>query len=168
MAKNLPANAGDARDVGSIPGLRRSPRELNGTHSSILAWRILWTEEPGRLQSMGSQRVGHGRAQQQKCSSVCQGCFFRIYYIAAAPRNRVPKPIPKTSGNRAVPGSFSHQQPLTKHPPGETCFPCCGIHQRQDRELELHCSVISYALPPHGLQPTRLSVHGILQARILE
>jgi len=30
------------------------------THSSILAWRILWTpEEPGRLQSMGSQRVGH-------------------------------------------------------------------------------------------------------------
>ena len=29
------------------------------THSSILAWKILWTEEPGRLQSMGSQRVGH-------------------------------------------------------------------------------------------------------------
>ena len=29
------------------------------THSSILAWRISWTEEPGRLQSMGSQRVGH-------------------------------------------------------------------------------------------------------------
>ena len=30
-----------------------------GTHSSILAWKIPWTEEPGRLQSMGSQRVGH-------------------------------------------------------------------------------------------------------------
>ena len=29
------------------------------THSSILAWNIPWTEEPGRLQSMGSQRVGH-------------------------------------------------------------------------------------------------------------
>ena len=29
------------------------------THSSILAWRIPWTEEPGRLQSVGSQRVGH-------------------------------------------------------------------------------------------------------------
>ena len=29
------------------------------THSSILAWKILWMEEPGRLQSMGSQRVGH-------------------------------------------------------------------------------------------------------------
>ena len=32
------------------------------THSSILAWRILWTEEPGRLSSMGLQRVGHDRA----------------------------------------------------------------------------------------------------------
>ena len=33
--------------------------EKMATHSSILAWRIPWTEEPGRLQSMGSQRVGH-------------------------------------------------------------------------------------------------------------
>ena len=32
------------------------------THSSTLAWRIPWTEEPGRLQSMGSYRVGHDRA----------------------------------------------------------------------------------------------------------
>ena len=35
--------------------------EGNGTHSSTLAWKIPWTEEPGRLQSMGSQRVGHDR-----------------------------------------------------------------------------------------------------------
>ena len=34
-------------------------REGNGTHSSTLAWKIPWTEEPGRLQSMGSLRVGH-------------------------------------------------------------------------------------------------------------
>ena len=33
--------------------------EEMATHSSTLAWRILWTEEPGGLQSMGSQRVGH-------------------------------------------------------------------------------------------------------------
>ena len=33
--------------------------EEMATHSSILAWRIPWTEEPGRLQSLGSQRVGH-------------------------------------------------------------------------------------------------------------
>ena len=49
-------NAGDTR---SIPGLGRSLEKEMVTHSSILAWRIPWTEEPGRLQSMGSQRVRH-------------------------------------------------------------------------------------------------------------
>ena len=53
---NLPANAGH---VGSIPGLGRAPGEGNDNHSSILAWRIPRTEEPGGLQSMGSQRAGH-------------------------------------------------------------------------------------------------------------
>ena len=37
-----------------------------GTHSSILAWEIPWTEEPGRLQSMGSQRVGHNLMTKQQ------------------------------------------------------------------------------------------------------
>ena len=46
-------------DPGSIPGLGRSPGEEMATHSSILAWKIPWMEEPGRLQSMGSQRVEH-------------------------------------------------------------------------------------------------------------
>ena len=49
----------DAGDPGSIPGLGRSLGEGNGNHSSTIAWKIPWTEEPGRLQSMGSQRVGH-------------------------------------------------------------------------------------------------------------
>ena len=53
MIKNPLANAGDIRDVGSIPGLGRSPEEGMAPHSSILAWRIPWTEEPGGLQSMG-------------------------------------------------------------------------------------------------------------------
>ena len=59
------------------------------THSSILAWRIPWTEECGRLQSMGSQRFGHDLAteqQQRKCNSrtlyallsygvnICEAC----------------------------------------------------------------------------------------------
>ena len=47
MVRNLPANAGDTRDVVSIPESGRSG-ELNGTYSSILAWRILWTEEVGQ------------------------------------------------------------------------------------------------------------------------
>ena len=59
VVKNLPASAGDTRDAGSIPGLGRSPEEEMTTHSSILTWRIPWTEEPGGLQSMGLQRVGY-------------------------------------------------------------------------------------------------------------
>ena len=50
VVKNLPAGAGDA---GSIPGLGRPPGGGMATHSSVLAWRIPWTEKPGGLQSMG-------------------------------------------------------------------------------------------------------------------
>ena len=57
VVKNPPANAGDIRDVGSIPGLEDPLEEEMATHSSILAWKIPWTEELGRLQSMGSKRV---------------------------------------------------------------------------------------------------------------
>ena len=46
-------------DPGLIPGLGGSPGGGNGNHSSILAWRIPCTEEPGRLYSRGSQTVGH-------------------------------------------------------------------------------------------------------------
>ena len=46
-------------DLGSIPGLERSRREGDATHSSVLAWKIPWMKEHRRLQFMGSQRVGH-------------------------------------------------------------------------------------------------------------
>ena len=48
--KNLPANA---RDMGSISGSGRLPGEGSGNHSSVIAWEIPWTEEPGRQQFMG-------------------------------------------------------------------------------------------------------------------
>ena len=59
MIKNPPANEGDIRD--GVPSLDHVDPLAEGmaTHSSILAWRIPWTEEPGRLQSMRSHRVGH-------------------------------------------------------------------------------------------------------------
>ena len=55
MIKNLPANAGDIRDVSLIPGSGRPLEEGMATHCSILAWGIPWTEEPGGL--LHSQRV---------------------------------------------------------------------------------------------------------------
>ena len=49
------ASACNVGDLGSIPGSGRSPGEGMATHSSILAWKIPWMEEPGWLLSMGLQ-----------------------------------------------------------------------------------------------------------------
>ena len=56
MVKNLPA-----MQETWVPSLRQEDplEEEMATHSSILAWRTSWTEEPGRVQSIGSQEVGH-------------------------------------------------------------------------------------------------------------
>ena len=56
MVKNPPASEGD---MGSSLGQEDPLEKEMGTHSSVFAWRIPWTEEPCRLQSMGSQRIGH-------------------------------------------------------------------------------------------------------------
>ena len=53
------ASACNVGDPGSIPGWEDPLEKEMATNSSILAWRIPWTEEPGRLQSMGLQRVEH-------------------------------------------------------------------------------------------------------------
>ena len=61
--KNPAANAGD---LGSIPGSGRSPGEGNGNPLQYSYWKIPWTEEPGGLQSMGSQRSGHNLVAKQQ------------------------------------------------------------------------------------------------------
>ena len=53
MVKNLPANAGDIRDAGSIPGLGKSPGEGHGNPLQYSCQENPWTEEPGVLQFMG-------------------------------------------------------------------------------------------------------------------
>ena len=59
MVKNLPAvQETKVRSLGQEDPLEKEM----ATHSSILAWRVPWAEEPDGLQSMGSQRVGHNRA----------------------------------------------------------------------------------------------------------
>ena len=59
LVVNLPASAGDATDPGSILGLGRSPRVGNGTPLQYSCPESSWAEEPGGLQSMGLQSVGH-------------------------------------------------------------------------------------------------------------
>ena len=65
MVKNPPANAGE---VSLIPGLLRSYEEGNDNPLSIFAWEIPWTEEPGRLQLIGLQRVRHDLVTKQQQS----------------------------------------------------------------------------------------------------
>ena len=65
VVKNPSANAGDARDVGSIPGLGRFLEKEMATCPSILAWRIPWMEKLGGLYSMWSQRVRHDSGTKQ-------------------------------------------------------------------------------------------------------
>ena len=62
MVKNPPANAGD---VGLIPGSGKAPGEEMATYSSLLAWEISWTEEPGGLHG-GCKRVGHNFVTKQQ------------------------------------------------------------------------------------------------------
>ena len=59
MVKNLPAHAGDTRDAVPSLGLEDSLEEEKAPLASVLAWKIPLTEEPGGLQSMRPQRVGH-------------------------------------------------------------------------------------------------------------
>ena len=68
--KNLPANAGDP---GSMPGWGRSPLEGKGNPLQYsFAWKVPWTEEPGRPQSTGSQRVG---------LTECLNTFAYFYFL---------------------------------------------------------------------------------------
>jgi len=68
VVKNLPANAGD---TGLVPGNIPLEKEM-ATHSSILAWEIPWTEEPGGLQSMGSQKSWTQRLNNKRQAlTVC-------------------------------------------------------------------------------------------------
>ena len=59
VVKNLLATIGGQRRRGFNPWIVNRLEEEMATYSNILAWKILWTEEPGRLRSMGLQSIGH-------------------------------------------------------------------------------------------------------------
>ena len=88
MVKNPPANAGDARDMGSTLGQEGPLEKEMATHSCILAWEIPWTEEPGGLQSMG-----HDFVTEHTCN------FYRIITHTFTDHFHVPSPRgPKNNG----------------------------------------------------------------------
>ena len=79
MVKNPPANAGQARNVDSIPGSGRFPGEETATHSSTLSWKSPWTEEPGGLQSMG--RKESDTTERLSTITVCNPCSWLILQL---------------------------------------------------------------------------------------
>ena len=81
VVKNPPANAGDARDDGSIPGKEDPLEEGMATHLSILAWIIPWTEEPGGLQSIGSQSVTTKHTHACTYIYIHLICLYKYIYI---------------------------------------------------------------------------------------
>ena len=88
MVKNPPASAGDARDVGSIPGPGRFPEEEMAPQSSVLAWKISWAEEPGGPQSMGPQRVRCNCTQGRQESNLKQSMWHSEKYYKAENKER--------------------------------------------------------------------------------
>ena len=67
-------------------GLEDPLEKEMATHSSILAWEIPWTEEPGELQSMGSQRVGHDRVTERACFYLRDTCETTCHHPGTANR----------------------------------------------------------------------------------
>ena len=103
MVKNLTASARDTRDVGSIPRSVRCPGGGHGNPRQYPCWRIPWTEKPGGLQSMGSQRVRHNwsdlaHAHTQEAlgrhthaCADCLGILFCLCDQGKAQRKEVPR-----------------------------------------------------------------------------
>ena len=121
-------------------GLEDHLKEGMATHSSILAWRVPWTEEPGELQSMGSQKVGHNLATKQQ------------QVVAAVTTQRYTSKCFMCKNTLMFIQNFLN-----------TCK-CLSVtacmHAKSFQKCPTLCN-------PMDCSPPGSSVHGILQARIL-
>ena len=117
VVKNPPANTGDIKDVGLIPGLGRPLEEGMATHSSIIAWEIQWTEKPGGIQSKGLSRVfSNTTVQRHWCSA-----FFMVQLSATA----------VAAAAKSLQSCPTLCDPIDSSPPG---FPIPGILQARTLE----------------------------------
>ena len=142
------------------------------THSSILAWKIPWTEEPGRLQSMGSQRVGHDwvtelnwtELNDQGCLMLPLAClnlgqvssslasFFDLSVLKAFPHLKC-KSLPGFDWFYKQGMSFSRDwQPFLWNITGTDHTPIpAPVKGRRLTFYVCSCTVVSDSLQPHGL-----------------
>ena len=146
------------------------------THSSILAWRIPWTEESGRLQSMGSQRVGHDWATKRlstrasaagspcSCSNTLTFTVFPILPLPLTLCHVTPSSFSffsSTPSSNSCPGTpfFSHFSVSHYNPAlckSKTPHDYNKILESTAVSTSGSLSVMSNSLQTHGLQPARL------------
>ena len=120
-------------------------KKAMATHSSTLAWKIPWTEEPGRLQSMGSKTVGHDWATSLSLSCIGEGNGHPLQCSCLEnPRDGEPDGLPSMGSHRVKQLSSGSSMLFSV---AKLCQTLCN---------PMDCS-----LPGS-------SVHGIFQARILE
>ena len=131
-------------------------------HSSTLAWKIPWMEEPGRLQSMGSLRVGHDWATSLslfKCVDQPRGS-------AAAAAAKSLQLCPTLRPHRRQPTRLPSPWDSPGKNTGVGCYfllQCMKV--KSESEVAQSCPTLS---EPMDCSPPGSSVHGIFQARVLE
>ena len=81
MAQLVKDSSSNTRDAGWIPGSGRSPGGGNGNQSSILAWEIPGIEEPGGLQSVGSQIISHQHTHVESTAKLGEAIMFRVILL---------------------------------------------------------------------------------------
>ena len=124
VVKNPSASAGDIRDSCSIPGPEDPLEEGTATHSSILAWRVPWTE-PGGLQPMGSQRVkqdwsslAHTQVQERHMAHKAESIYHQALHTPKYSLTTTVEEIREASKNgcissfgcRAIQGAWNRDQ----------------------------------------------------------
>ena len=168
VGKESACNAGDSGDPGSIPGWEDPLVMGMATYSSILAWRIPWTEEPGGLQSIGLQRVGYDWSDRVRMHARSVHVWKWSEKLEGSSHM-----TPPPRGLMASRFCTHLRRPyhLGRH---ETSFKqICNFKSlwRESKYNDVLCLVV--LLCPDLCDPMNCSlpgssVHGILQARILE
>ena len=138
------ASACNVGDPGLIVGSGRFPGEEMATHSSTLAWKIPWTEEPGRLWSMGSQRVEHDWATSLSLFSLHRSPFTMLWqrgYITQWSYEPCYAEPPKTDGTVGHNKLYGSQQNCSKRWEYQTSLPVSWEAfmqvKRQQSELDM-------------------------------
>ena len=164
-------------DTGLIPGSGRSPVEgVMAANSNILAWRIPWTEEPGELQSMGSQSVGHdwcilAHMHTHGCISLTPGGILNTSLLFSKRSSSYCCWVTSVVSDSVRP----HRRQATRLPrpwdsPGKNTGVGCHfllqpMKVKSESEVTQSCPTLS---DPMDCSLPGSSVHGIFQARVLE